>query len=248
MLDQELREESALDLTDGFSALAGQVLESQPDQHGTADVVSLDSRPAALAGLDSGELLFFAVKLLDLPAQAGRFLHGLGVGVRGVVGDDIIRALGGKRQAEQFELMALWEVSQVHLLACKLLPGAPGERVHPVVVAPLAGLVDQPVALEGAVVEFLERLNVEHQPLRGVPAVHQHGLKGELLVMHQVVEHLLDVMELGLAVALGVVDAVVDDPELLGFGVDVDAVNHPDAPDHRVGIAAVLAAHQSDAA
>ena len=71
MLDQELREESALDLTGGFSALAGQVLESQPDQHGTADVVSLDSRPAALAVPDSGELLFFAVKLPGLPALQG---------------------------------------------------------------------------------------------------------------------------------------------------------------------------------
>ena len=69
------------------------------------------------------------MKLLDLPAQAGRFLHGLGVGVRGVVGDDIIRALGGKRQAEQFELMALWEVSQVHLLACKLIPGLSGSEL-----------------------------------------------------------------------------------------------------------------------
>ena len=70
-------------------------------------MVSLDARLAALTGLDAGELLFFAVKLLDLPAEAGRFLHGLGGELRGVVGDHIIRTLGGKRQAEQFQLMPL---------------------------------------------------------------------------------------------------------------------------------------------
>ena len=59
-----------LDLTDGVSGLVGQSLEAHPDQDGATDVVSLDARPAALAGLDSGELLFFAVKLLDLPAPA----------------------------------------------------------------------------------------------------------------------------------------------------------------------------------
>ena len=70
-------------------------------------MVSLDARLAALTGLDAGELLFFTVKLLDLPAEAGRFLHGLGGELSGVVGDHMIRTLGGKRQAEQFQLMPL---------------------------------------------------------------------------------------------------------------------------------------------
>jgi len=59
-----------LDLIDGVSGLVGQSLEAHPDQDGTTDVVSLDARPAALAGLDSGDLLFFDEKLLDLPAPA----------------------------------------------------------------------------------------------------------------------------------------------------------------------------------
>jgi len=41
-----------LDLTDGVSGLVGQSLEAHPDQDGATDVVSLDARPAALAGLD----------------------------------------------------------------------------------------------------------------------------------------------------------------------------------------------------
>ena len=90
-------------------------------------MVSLDARLAALTGLDAGELLFFTVKLLDLPAEAGRFLHGLGGELRGVVGDHIIRTLGGKRQAEQFQLMPLGEAPQVAVLARKLILGAPGD-------------------------------------------------------------------------------------------------------------------------
>ena len=41
-----------LDLTDGVSGLVGQSLEAHPDQDGATDVVSLDARPAALAGLN----------------------------------------------------------------------------------------------------------------------------------------------------------------------------------------------------
>ena len=129
LLDHVLREHAVLDLTDGVAGLVGQSLEAHPDQDGVTDVVSPDARPAALAGLDSGDLLFFTMKLPGLPAEAGRFLHGLGGEVRGVVGDHTVRVLGGKRQAEQFELMALGEAPQVDALACKLLPGAPSERV-----------------------------------------------------------------------------------------------------------------------
>jgi len=117
-----------------------------------------------------------------------------------------------------------------------------------VVAALLPGAVDQAVALDRAVVELLERLNVEYEPLCGVPAIHQHGLEVQLLAVRQGAQHLLDMMELGLAVAVGVVDVVADDPELLSLGVDMDAVDHPDALDHRLGVAAVLAAHQPDAA
>ena len=78
MLDHVLREHAVLDLIDGLSDLTGQGFEPHPDQDGAADVVALGARLATLAGLDAGELLLFAVKLLNLPAQAGRFLHGLG--------------------------------------------------------------------------------------------------------------------------------------------------------------------------
>jgi hypothetical protein len=73
LLDHVLREHAVLDLIDGVAGLVGQSLEAHPDQDGATDVVSPDARPAALAGLDSGELLFFAVKLLD-SSSGGRTL------------------------------------------------------------------------------------------------------------------------------------------------------------------------------
>ena len=44
-------------------------------------------------------------------------------------------------------------------------------------------------------------------------------------------------------IALGIVDAIVDDPKLIGRRVDVDTRYHADAFDDAVGIAAVLPAH-----
>ena len=40
-------------------------LEAHPEQAGATDVLYPDARPAALAGLDSDDLLFFTMKLLD---------------------------------------------------------------------------------------------------------------------------------------------------------------------------------------
>src|SRR5690606_16049555 len=54
--------------------------------------------------------------------------------------------------------------------------------------------------------------------------------------------------ELTLAVGLGVIDAVVDHPELVGLWVDIDTVDHPNAADDAVGIATPLASHGLDLA
>lgn len=48
----------------------------------------------------------------------------------------------------------------------------------------------------------------------------------QLLVFQRVVQHVVDMVELGLAIPAGVVEPVVDQPELVGPGIDVDA-GHP---------------------
>lgn len=54
-----------------------------------------------------------------------------------------------------------------------------------------------------------------------------------------VVEHLPEVVELGLAVRVRVVDPPVDNPVVAGVEVDEQAVDHADAFDHHVFVAAI---------
>ena len=59
-----------------------------------------------------------------------------------------------------------------------------------------------------------------------------------------VVEHLPQVVELGLAVGVRVEDPPVDNPVFAGVEVDVQAVDHADTFDYPVFVAAILAAHE----
>lgn len=58
--------------------------------------------------------------------------------------------------------------------------------------------------------------------------------------MHEVGEHLANLIEFGFAVAFRVVDAVINQPELILIRIDIHT------RDHAVRIAAVLTAHQFD--
>ena len=70
--------------------------------HGQGEVVALATGQPAPAGLHAGELLAFAVKRLNRPADA-TFLFGSGrVAGRGLVGHEIIRPVGGHPYAEAF--------------------------------------------------------------------------------------------------------------------------------------------------
>ena len=87
--------------------------EANPDQNGTADMITLNAREAALAVLDASNLFGFAVKLLNLPAQGTHLLSVLSGSLRPIVGSDEVRALGGEHQPEQFHLMAFGKILDV---------------------------------------------------------------------------------------------------------------------------------------
>src|SRR4051812_277301 len=59
-------------------------------------------------------------------------------------------------------------------------------------------------------------------------------------------QHLPYVIELAQAVRFGIEDTVVNHPEVLGLGVDVDARDHADAPDDALFVAAPLLARYLD--
>ena len=83
------------DPVNGASSFFGDLFETNPNQHGTPDMVALASAGlATLTAFDAGELFAFAVKLLNLPTQGTRLLCDLRVVLSQVVGDDIVRAQG----------------------------------------------------------------------------------------------------------------------------------------------------------
>jgi hypothetical protein len=62
-LDEVVIQQALLELIDGATGLGRQVLESDPNQEGTADVVALNPGLAALAAFQPCHLLAFAVQL-----------------------------------------------------------------------------------------------------------------------------------------------------------------------------------------
>ena len=67
------------DLINRPLSFIGNLLELDPYQNCTADVVADNSGLATLATFQSGQLFGLSVKLLNFPAQATHFLHGLRV-------------------------------------------------------------------------------------------------------------------------------------------------------------------------
>ena len=96
---QIIGEQSFLDLIDGLVSFVSDLFETNPDQDGTADMITDEPGFSALAAFDPGQLFGFAVKLLDLPAQAAHFLYDLRVVLSQVVRYDIVRALRRRRTA-----------------------------------------------------------------------------------------------------------------------------------------------------
>ncbi len=57
-------------------------------------------------------------------------------------------------------------------------------------------------------------------------------------------QHVPYTIELAFAIAVRVIDAVVNAPELAKVRIDVHTRHDPDALDHAVGVATLLLAHQ----
>ena len=95
-----------LDLINRLPPLVSHRLQPCPDEQRTSNVIALNPRFAALTSLYPGQLLEFAVKLLNRPTDARLFLCGLRRGLSDVVGGDIFRPVGRHRNPKQFHLSA----------------------------------------------------------------------------------------------------------------------------------------------
>ncbi|MEP7289016.1 MAG: hypothetical protein ABI947_24950 [Chloroflexota bacterium] len=93
------------------------LFETNAEQDGTGDVIALNTGQTTLTALATSSLLGFAVKLLNLPAQATHVLGGLGRVLSHSVDGDIVRVLGRKHEPEPFHRMAFGKVLDMERLA-----------------------------------------------------------------------------------------------------------------------------------
>ena len=101
------------------------MFEPCPDEESAGDVVALDVGLAALAGLQPRGLLGFAVRLLDLQAEAARLARRRRRILSQVVGDDPVRAVGGHLGPEQAQLVVFGKAFDFDRFARRQLHRAP---------------------------------------------------------------------------------------------------------------------------
>lgn len=209
-------------------------------------MVSLRLGRAALAFLYTKHLLDLAVVLLDLPPDRADISRVIDTVLLQIIGHHPLRATVACRDPEQLDLEWAWKLVHLDELAVSAGLIAPLQATDRLVGLLRLAVIDQAVALEWAVEDLAGPVDVHHQLRCGVPRVHQHHAKWQLLDRNGLVEHFLYMLQLGLLVALRIKDTPIDDPVVPALGVDVQTVDHAYALDQGVCIAAVLPTHQFD--
>jgi len=103
------------------------MLETNPDEHGTSNMITNNASKATLTTFKTSELLGFSVKLLNFPTQAAHLLSGRRVILSQVVGHDKVRALSRQHKPEEFHAMSLGKVLDLDQFAMCLLVLIPGQ-------------------------------------------------------------------------------------------------------------------------
>src|SRR5579883_10656 len=123
------------------------------------------------------------MQLLNLPTEPTRLLCGLRRRWSQSVGDNEVRAVSRHHNPETLHFVVFGKAFDFKPLALLKLTLIPSERIDSLVRLLTTRLIDLAVGFEWAVVNLLERLNEQHQVFGGVPGVHQHRLKRQLLVI-----------------------------------------------------------------
>src|SRR5450759_305748 len=218
-MDKIVMKQAMFELIDGLLGLVSQGLQTHPHQQRTRYVVALDTSFATLAILKTRELLGFAMKLLNLPAQGAHLLSVVCRTLRQVVGHDPFRAVGGHLNPEQLHFVVTRKAPDLDQFALFQLSLAPTERLDASVRLLSPTLVHQAIALERTVEELAATHSsyLNHHLFGGVPSVHQHRLKWQLAALGRS-KHLSNMVQFALTIGIRVEDAVVNHPELLPLG------------------------------
>ena len=108
----------------------------------------------ALAGLHAGELLEFAVKLLNLPADAAFLLSGGRVAGLDLVGDEAVRPVGGHQYAPTFQLAILRRSLHFQYFTYFYFGGRPAQQADGLVRLLATGFIDEAVVFQRTVAYF----------------------------------------------------------------------------------------------
>jgi len=233
-----------LDLINRPLGVRRDLLEAHPDQDGTPDMIAHDASLPTLATFQAGQLFGLSMKLLNLPTPATHLLRGRRVLLSPVVGDDVVRALGGQHNPEQFHLVILGKAFDFNHFAVRQVIGRPVEAIDALVRLLISRVIHLAIVFERTVEYFVQLVHIQHQVFGGIPGVHQHSPKPQLFVIDGIRQHVPHVLQFALAIAVWIVDPVVDDPKLLGRGVDIDTGDYANPLDQTMGVATVLATNQ----
>ena len=244
MLAKIIRKQFIFDLIDRTLRHMSNLFETDPDQNGTANMISNDAGFSALATFNSGQLLGFTVELLDFPAKAAHILYDLHVVLRHLVCDDVIRALGRQHNPEKFHLISAREAFDLDDFAMFLFGFRPLKTVHTLVRSCATRIIDLAIILERTVVNLVQPVNCEHHFFRGVPAIHQNCPKRQLFLVDTVEQHVVHMIQLGFAIAVRIINAVINDPELVDLRIDIHTGYDTYTLDNSMGIATVLMPNQ----
>ena len=113
--------------------------------------------------------------------------------------------------------------------------GSPRQIFHCRVRFRAAGVVNQTIFLQRTIKDFLLFDEARHQRHRRIPRVYQTEPKLDLPKLQQV-EHLGDVVEFAFAVAVGVKEAVIQNPKAVNRRIVINAVDQADAFNNGVAL------------
>lgn len=122
----------------------------------------------------------------------------------------------------------------------------PCERGDPLIMRLPFGAMDLVVVPERRIVNLVQEIDIQHQALRRIPCIHQHGMKRQLHVMEDPDKHVLHKIELGLAVLPGIANALIDHAAPACLEIGIHGVDQTNAFDEFEDIAAELPRYQFD--
>jgi hypothetical protein len=100
------------------------------------------------------------------------------------------------------------------------------------------------VIFERTIIDLFQRLDEQHDFFGRIPAVHQDEAKQQVLLIDTIGQHVMHMIQLGLAISLRIIDAIVNDPELIRSGIDIHTSYHAHSFDNPMRISTPLPPHQ----